>query len=269
MAQATLRSKTPLSLDQIRSIAPSVFAEHAREDRSDRYAFIPTSNVLAGLQRAGFQVFEAGQTITRNPDNKSFTKHLLRLRRDDGKTLRKVGDEFPEVVLLNSHDGTTAYQLIGGIFRLVCLNGMVVGKSQQDVAVRHSGNVVDNVIEGSFRVVEELEKVAERVEEYSSIQLKEPEQLLLARAAITARWGDATPVTPQQINQAQRYDDNKPDLWTTFNRIQENVTKGNQPGRGATGRRLKTRPVGSIGENTNLNRALWTLADEFAKLKQA
>ncbi|MBV8275090.1 MAG: DUF932 domain-containing protein, partial [Verrucomicrobia bacterium] len=32
----------------------------------------------------------------------------------------------PEVVLVNSHDKSSAYQLHCGLFRLVCTNGMVI-----------------------------------------------------------------------------------------------------------------------------------------------
>lgn len=269
MRQAIVRSEVPMSFDQIRRAAPSVFAEHAREDRSARYTFIPTGVVLEGLLRSGFEVFAAGQTISRGDGGKPFARHLLRLRKAGAKTLRKVGDEFPEVVLTNSHDGTSAYQLIGGIYRLVCSNGMVVGRDMGDVRVRHAGNVIDNVIEGSFRVVDELEQMGARVDAYSGIQLSHPEQLLLANAAITARWGDNKVVTPEGINTPRRYQDAGSDLWMTFNRIQENVTKGGQPGRAASGRRITTRAVNSVNADTNLNRALFELADGMAKLKAA
>jgi hypothetical protein len=49
--------------------------------------------------------------------------------------------------------------------------------------------------------------------------------------------------------------------------VQENTLKGGQPGRGAKGRRLHTRPVGSIDRSVSLNRALWVLAEEMRKLK--
>lgn len=276
---AIVRSQTPMTLTQIHQAAPSVFADHKRGDRSERYTFIPTSAVLDRLLTEGFSVFAAGQTITRRtigeyvlgeePGNKLFAKHILRLRKNDGKTLRKVGDEFPEVVLTNSHDGTSAFQLVGGIYRLICSNGMVVGRDQGEVKVRHSGDVVDNVIEGSFRVVDDLKQIGERVEAYSNIYINQREQLLLADAAITARWGDNKPVEAAAINAPRRYQDRGSDLWTTFNRIQENVTKGGQAGRSASGRRLTTRAVNSVSVDTNLNRALFTLADEFAKLKVA
>ena len=64
-------------------------------------------------------------------------------------------------------------------------------------------------------------------------------------------------------------EDSGNDLWTTFNRIQENMIKGGMSGRSKSGRRSTTREVNGVTENVKLNRALWTLADEFAKLKQA
>lgn len=38
----------------------------------------------------------------------------------------------------NSHDGTSSYQMIAGMFRFVCCNGMVAGEIHNDVRVRHT-----------------------------------------------------------------------------------------------------------------------------------
>jgi hypothetical protein len=53
----------------------------------------------------------------------------------------------------------------------------------------------------------------------------------------------------------------------TCTQVQENVIRGGQRGRSAQGRRLQTRPVGSIDRGVSLNRALWMLAEEMRKLK--
>ena len=37
---------------------------------------------------------------------------------------------------------------------------------------------------------------------------------------------------------------------------------------GAQGRRMQTRPVGSIDRGVSLNRALWVLAEEMRKIKR-
>ena len=52
-----------------------------------------------------------------------------------------------------------------------------------------------------------------------------------------------------------------------MNRLQENVLRGGQPGRTVQGRRMQTRPVGSIDRSVSLNRALWVLAEEMRRLK--
>ncbi len=58
-----------------------------------------------------------------------------------------------------------------------------------------------------------------------------------------------------------------PDLWSVFNRTQENLTKGGLHGRSANGRRQQTRPVQGIDSDVRLNRALWMLADGLRQLK--
>ena len=262
--QAAFRSNSPLSNDQIARYAPSVLATEAHSSRGERYRFIPTIDVLDGLRREGFQPFEVRQTRVRDQSRREFTKHMVRLRHADSITTQ---GEVPEIVLLNSHDGTSSYQLLAGFFRMVCSNGLIAGNVCEDVRVRHSGRVVNDVIEGSFRVLDEVQTAAARIETYKSIELKPEEQLLLANSALQLRWDDQAPVTAQGVLQARRWEDRKGDLWTTFNRIQENLVRGGVSGRGATGRRMTTREVAGVNENVKLNRALWSLADGMAQLK--
>lgn len=263
--QTTFRSHTPLSNDQIARYAPSVLADEAHHTRGERYGFIPTINVIEGLRAEGFQPFEVRQTKTRLADRVEHTKHLVRLRHADVS-----GDnrEVPEIVLINSHDGTSSYQLIGGIFRYVCSNGLICGDNLQQIRVRHTGNVIDNVIEGSFRVLDDLKLVNDHVDQYKSIELSQPEQTIFANAALQLRWDDGkAPVSDDGVLRIRRFDDRRNDLWTVFNRVQENLIKGGLHGRGTTGKRTTTREVGGVNENVKLNRALWSLADGLAQLK--
>jgi len=263
--QAAFRSNSPLSNDQIARYAPSVLATEAHSSRGERYRFIPTIDVLDGLRAEGFQPFEVRQTRVRDQSRREFTKHMVRLRH-----ISEVGtqrEEAGEIILLNSHDGTSSYQLLAGFFRMVCSNGLIAGNVCEDVRIRHSGNVVHDVIEGATRVLDHLQLAEDRIETYKSIELKPEEQLLLANSALQLRWDDQAPVTAQGVLQARRWEDRKGDLWTTFNRIQENLVRGGVSGRGATGRRMTTREVAGVNENVKLNRALWSLADGMAQLK--
>lgn len=264
--QAAFRSNEPLTNDQIARYAPSVLATEAHESRGDRYAFIPTIQVLDGLRREGFQPFEVRQTRVRDHSKREHTKHLVRLRHAHAGG---SAHEVPEIILLNSHDGTSSYQLLSGFFRFVCSNGLIAGDVQNDIRIRHSGNVVNDVIEGATRVLDNLEIANNRIHLFKSIDLQPAEQQLLASSALQLRWDDNAPVSADKVLMPRRWDDKKSDLWTTFNRIQENLLKGGLSGRGATGKRTTTRAVGGVNENVKLNRALWSLADGMAQLKVA
>lgn len=259
-----VRSDSPLSDGQIIQAAPSVFAGSAHGSRSSRYAYIPTGNVLNGLRREGFQPFMACQARTRSEGRQAFTRHMLRLRHQsqiDGETAN-------EIILVNSHDGTSSYQMLAGCFRFVCQNGLIVGETVEDFRVRHSGDVVGNVIEGAFRVLDGFKRVEASKEAMQGIVLRPGQQQAFARAALQLRYdpGENIPVEPQQLNAARRVEDRGPDLWSVFNRVQENLVRGGLRGTNANGGRMTTRPVSSMSENVRINRALWTLADEMAKL---
>ena len=260
-----LRSEIPLTDDQIQGIAPSIFAADKHDSRSKRYTYIPTIDVLNGLRREGFQPFMVAQTRVRNEDKRDFTKHMIRLRHAD----QISGKEANEIILLNSHDGTSSYQMLAGMFRFVCCNGMVCGTNVGEVRVPHKGDVVGDVIEGAFRVLDNFDVVDEQREGMQGVTLDTGGQNAFARAALELKYDteEATaPVTETQILRPRRMEDGGSDLWTTFNRVQENMVKGGLRGRSATGRTTTTREVSGIDQNVKLNRALWVLADEMRKM---
>jgi hypothetical protein len=113
-----LRTDTPLSEDQMRCAAPSVFAAGKHASRSERYTYIPTIEVLRGLRREGFAPFMVAQGASRIEGKAEFTKHLIRLRHVGGDSPAMTRPEANEIILINSHDGASSYQLLSGVFRL-------------------------------------------------------------------------------------------------------------------------------------------------------
>ncbi|EKN6414374.1 DUF945 domain-containing protein [Yersinia enterocolitica] len=262
-----LRSDSPLSDDQIHRVAPSIFAEAPHESRSQRYAYIPTATVLTELRKEGFQPFMVTQTRTRHEDRRDYTKHMIRLRHASQINAR---GEANEIILLNSHDGTSSYQMLAGMFRFVCSNGLVCGNTVADVRVPHKGDVAGQVIEGAYQVLHGFDRALESRESMQAITLEEGEAEVFARAALSLKYDDPdkpAPITESQILMPRRFDDRRPDLWSVFNRTQENLTKGGLHGRSANGRRQQTRPVQGIDSDIRLNRALWLLADGLRQLK--
>ncbi|WP_058358190.1 DUF932 domain-containing protein [Xanthomonas translucens] len=260
-----IRSAQPLTNDEISRFAPSIFANEPHESRSQRYTYIPTINVLDGLRKEGFSPFMVVQTRTRNPDKREHTKHMIRMRHAN----QIQAGEANEIILLNSHDGSSSYQMLAGVFRFVCQNGMVVGDTVGDIRVPHKGDVVGQVIEGAYQVVGSFAAADEQREGMQSLTLSEGQQTAFARAALALRYDEnaaPAPVTEQQLLTPKRWEDRKSDLWTTFNRVQENMVRGGLRGRNAKGRPTTTRPVNGIDQSIKLNRALWVLADEMRRL---
>lgn len=270
-----------LSTERLQKLVPSAFATTPYYKQSSRYAFIPTSSVIDGMRQAGFLPVMASQSSTRIADKKDFTKHMIRFRAQQSLNASAiVGDSVLEAVLINSHDGTSRYKLMCGIFRFVCSNGMVVADSLlESINIRHTGNVIDEVIAGSNHILSEAPKVMGRIEAWKQITLAPVEQKLLADGAHALRFPvdeetgkSTTLITPDMLLTTRRYDDNGQDLWSTFNRIQENTIKGFRTSvRTETGRRQRAtaRAVRSIDGDVKLNRALWALAERMAELKAA
>lgn len=259
-AGQSIRSDAPLQNHEIARVAPSVFAAGAHHSRKDSYAFVPTAQVLDRLRSEGFEPFEARQTRVRKEEKKPFTRHMLRLRHPD---MIKADDVTPEIILLNSHDGTSSYQLLTGFFRSICDNGLVAGNVHSDIRIAHRGNIGDNVIDGCISVVQNLEQITNRVDEYRGKILKLFDRVDFAERALQIKWGDKPPVTADDILTARRWEDGSDSLWNVFNTVQENLLKGGIAGRAATGRRIRTRGIGAIDNDVKINKALWQLADEF------
>ncbi|EGT0625786.1 DUF945 domain-containing protein [Citrobacter portucalensis] len=255
-----IRRDRPLTREELMQYTPSVFGEEKHESRSDRYSYIPTITLLDNLQREGFQPFFACQSRVRDPARREHTKHLIRLRRAG----QINGQHVPEIIILNSHDGASSFQLLPGIFRSVCTNSLVCGQSFGEIRVPHKGNVVEKVIEGAYEVLGIFDRVEEKRDAMQSLLLPPAAQQAMANAALTYRFGEEhQPVTAAQILTPRRYEDRQDDLWTTYQRLQENLLKGGLPGRTAKGKRSHTRAVNGIDGDVKLNRALWVMAENM------
>ena len=265
-----LRAEAPLSEDQMRGAAPSVFAEGKHASRSERCTYIPTIDVLRGLRKEGFEPFMVAQGQSRVEGKAEFTKHMIRMRHADHVSGKP---EANEIILINSHDGASCYQLLAGAFRFICTNGLVVGTVANDVRISHRGNIQNDVIEGALRVLDDFDAVDASIDGMKALTLKADEEAAFATAALALGFGERTedqappPIAADQLTTARRPEDLGRSLWMAMNRVQENLQRGGLPGRSALGRRIQTRAVGSIDRTVTLNRALWVLAEEMRKLK--
>jgi Domain of unknown function (DUF932) len=273
-ANTIARSSDGLDNDALRRVVPSVFALEPWQKMSERYRFVPTIDVLDRLRTEGFVPVRATQGRTRIEGKGDFTKHMIRLRhRRHFDDRRYVGQEFPEIVLLNSHDGTSAYQLYAGIFRLVCLNGMVVESSNfGKIKASHRGGVdlPSQVIDASYEIIEQAPAIMDQVESMKALTVSRPHQEAFAAAASELRPSTLEVRPPDLLSVRRMADRAEPngarDLWTTVNVVQENILRGGVRARNAKNERRHTRAVTAVADDIRINRGLWRLAEEMQKL---
>ena len=255
------RSDSGFSLDQLREIAPSVFAAEPADKVSSRYGFVPTVDVVEELSNRGLVPVFAGQTMSRDQDNRPFAKHLLRFRPQYAPTV--AGQSVPEVVLMNSHDGSSGFKLWLGLFRMVCCNGLIISDGiLGQVSVAHRSNAAEIVGNKSIDFMGQLDHIEDRVQRFMDRVLTPLEQGQLAETAAQLRWGNDRPagLDHNSLLIGRRLEDAGNSLWNTLNRIQENVVKGgvnlNRPNRRST-----TRVLRSVSDDARINAQLWEAAD--------
>ena len=253
---------SPLSDNDIRRIAPAVFTDKARSDFSERYQVVNTAEIMNAMRSEGFVPVEVQSYRRRDPKRVPYAMHLLRFSQKNGAIMKAVGDTLPQIIVRNSHDGSSLFELYNGFFRLACLNGMIVSDSEivRPVNVRHSAR---SVLEAMYAVQELVERQKAAIEHATAMRgfnMSAPQLMNFAGEAIKLRPSMVGTIDAQELLVARRTADQGNDLWHVFNRVQENLIRGGQDGLTATKRKTKVRSVSSIGADLDVNSRLWSLA---------
>ena len=255
------RNGEALSYDQIRSVAPSAFADHAWEEVSESYGFLPTVAVIDELRRNELVPVYASQSLVRVEGKQPFAKHLLRFRRQADLY---VEHRAQEIILVNSHDRSTSYIFMAGVLELACENGLIVcSDAIESFKARHSKRVVEDALARSLDVVKAFPQVQAQIEDFRAIELSPRIQQAFAQAAISTRFDvETTAVEVDRVLQPLHREHADPSLWSTFQTVQSHlVEQGVATRNRESGRRNRSRPINAIQNNVKLNQALWQLAE--------
>lgn len=235
---------------------------------SERYQFIPTKRVLDVLGDNGWYASKASQGRCNIQSRNGHQKHMVRLQNESYRG--QGAGAYPEVLLINSHEGTSAFRLMCGLFELVCSNGLIVQREAfGNYRVRHVGYTDDAVQRALDGVTNDFPQVMESRESMRALPLERAEQLAFASAAIELAWdGEKYAVNPESLLRIQHREQREPSLWHTYNVVQENLLQGNIPVRNKeTGKVRHTAKVKQIDKDVKLNSALWRLAEEMRSIK--
>jgi Domain of unknown function (DUF932) len=244
---------------------PSLNATTASPKMSEKYTFLSTMDIISPLLKSGYSVTHVNQRATR-PGHRDprFTRHVVRLRRMKDKPI--VGDVFPEVQIVNSHDGQSRYQMFAGLLRLACLNGMAISTVEfKGLRLIHRGelDILHKQIADGITQAADAGKIVEKM---AKKVMTEKAQLSFAREACEVVFNykaSKVDFDTRVMLAPRREDDTKNDLWTVYNRVQENLIRGKveidrQTSSGA--HRRVTRGITHISREIDVNIGLWQLA---------
>lgn len=264
----------PLTSMELPYVLPQHLNHKADTRRTASYSLFESDTIIDNLQRMDFVVRDA---ITQKSHGKAAqkmeaqglqntTRHLYRLcrREDFGKP------ELPELVVVNSHNGACALKVYTGYFRLICENGMIAG-GKESLRIRHMGHTMEEVLEAIRGVAEDFSNAYGKVDAFKTKMLSDGDIRDFAYKAneIRGQIGLRPVGDPLALVAPRRYEDSGNDLWSVFNRTQENMMKGGLAmdwSNLADGQRKRnSKPIRNIIQNVHANTALWTLAEEFYK----
>lgn len=301
------RNQDNSALDQvtIEKLAPAVFSASKAEHLTDRYVSLHTSDLIPVMKDYGYVPVQAAQRGSRKAKNptgilnnsekfsessvnavESFNAHLLSFAHtstlnQDLQGTNPVGAGFrPEIILYNSHDGSSSVQLYAGCYRFICSNGIVAGDGFNQ-RMYHSKSGLSGFEEMLKNTVQSLPEMQARIQRLKRVQLDSEQARRMAVMGVGTRWdmlpNDLQDITGTYANdrtvqnalRVSRMADTGTDAFTVFNRIQEAVIRGNAYVQSFTkvnpyGTLRKARAVGSAKESIRINTELWDIAEEVA-----
>ena len=243
---------------------------------SKHYSFVPTMNVVNDLRALGYEVVDAKQVKARKKSTNGYQKHMITFEHPKYKVEGK--EEYPQILLTNSHDGGNAFTLSAGIFRLVCSNGLVI-KTEDYGSARlvHKGYSFEAVQKLVKEFEETVSEVLNKITEMKKVELTKEQQIEFAKKAALLRFtaksynedNIADVVNIDDLLNVEREEDAGNGLYEVFNRVQESIVQGKYlyaaSGKvnDADTKTRKARPIKNFKQSIDVNKKLSALAFEL------
>jgi len=261
-------SQFPLTNEQLKGLAPTLFTQEPHAKVSDKYHFIPTINVIEEIRANNWYPISVSQASVRDEDKEGFQQHVVRFRALDDLLTPK--ENAVELLLFNSHDRSKSFTISAGIFRFVCSNGLVIADNVfESYKIKHIGDRENDVVNAVANIVSIKPKLMEKIERMESIELNQLEKESFAKSSILLRFEDYLKVQHTDLLTPHREEDTKDNIYTVLNVIQENLIRGGVTGTNKeTGRAFTSKPISSISNDVNINKGLWDLAERIVFIKE-
>jgi hypothetical protein len=248
----------------------------SQPNMSSKYKLCNTmEQIIKPLNKYGFTIDlenDISYSKVKELKNEGYQKHVMVFKHHDFKI---DDDNILQLLVTNSHNGTTSVKFDLGIFRTVCSNGLVVGDKLNSIRVLHRGNnFEDNLKRAIEFMIDNSDNAIDKVKRFREIILNPSQIVQFGNAALSKRFEDSRNKINRvdQIGTVKRLGDQGNDLYTVYNRIQEDVIRGKfhyvietEDKKGNIKLKSRTaRPINSIDKSTELNKFCWDYAAKLA-----
>jgi hypothetical protein len=224
------------------------------------YVFLSTAQAHAVLADFGFL-----ESRYKQGKGTGYQKHVSIFERETDSD----EDGRFNLMLLNSHNGTSSLRLEAGYFRILCENQLVHGKV--GVRIPHRGQALDRFAEAIPLVLQQMQAFKETKALLRDKVLDGEAQLALADYALQVRGvvgfdsdDHSFMRNLQNVLTSRRSADRGPSAWHRFNVVQENIIKGGvRLYQGENYRML--RPITAAERLLDVNQRLTQKAVELAR----
>ncbi len=243
---------------------PGLLAQSPANSTSSRYKFISSQNIVNRLEDHGWKPSRAFYKKSRVIDP-LHARHCIRFSHGD---LQNVGDSRPEIIMFNSHDGRSSLQLLLGIYRLVCSNGLTIAEEEfERFSIPHKGykageKYINHTIN---RLSEQANKTGQFIEGWKDIELESHVKNRYYSEAMKIRFPDYMTGEQWIFDVTKRTEDKGSDLWRVFNRCQEHLIQGGFSVTHNVGKKARqSRELTNIDAISRINDDLWSLTSKYA-----
>lgn len=210
--------------------------------------YIPTLDVITKLQDEGWKISGVAE---QRGKNRKITSNYVQLQHPDFAVQNSKGknEAFTSITLSNSCNGSRPLQMSLGMFRQVCTNGLIkFDQHAETEKIRHIEVNARDLDRFVVSMNSKADKLLTEVNEMKHKGLSIEDMRKLAREAASLRYTNLDEINIDDLFTVNRVEDESNDLWTVFNRIQENLTHD----------------VKNMNEDIRLNQQLFSLVENFA-----
>lgn len=233
-------------------------ADKAHEKMSAKYKTVQTNVLAQKFKSLGFVVDSVEYKRVRK-GQASFAKHMVKLSHPSLLRTNVHNDGRLQLIITNSFDGTAAFKMQLGFFRLVCSNGLIVGDLFENIRHKHIGGILEKIDDSIERIVASTKKLEETITKMKEKKLSVAELVSFEREAMKLR-GDKIETVDWSV---RRVEDSANDVFTVLNRIQEDLIRGGVRASNANNTRV-LREIRSIERVRELNEKLFDLGMKYA-----